>query len=218
MFVVIFFIYIDLEENAKKVKKEREKKKAIESVEECGSSSINRIDSALDDPLKEESKENTENVVVDAIENESTEKNIVEEKEKTSDENFDSEGNATESVQSNERTETSELDESSADNTNSTDSDSNDKKSNKSDTGSKVFNETNNVDDNLIEIEDPDDYLMYLEAILFRCHARFYSYYDDTKQVKPFFSKLKNNLSKLEFLLIFTFLDTGFKNFTSKNT
>lgn len=38
-------------------------------------------------------------------------------------------------------------------------------------------------DDNLIEIEDPDDYLLYLEAILMKIHSRFYEYYDEHKQV-----------------------------------
>lgn len=38
-------------------------------------------------------------------------------------------------------------------------------------------------DDNLIEIEDPDDYLLYLEAILLKIHTRFYAYYDENKQV-----------------------------------
>lgn len=38
-------------------------------------------------------------------------------------------------------------------------------------------------DDNLIEIEDPDDYLLYLEAILMKIHKRFYEYYDENKQV-----------------------------------
>lgn len=38
-------------------------------------------------------------------------------------------------------------------------------------------------DDNLIEIEDPDDYLLYLEAILMKIHTRFYEYYDESKQV-----------------------------------
>lgn len=38
-------------------------------------------------------------------------------------------------------------------------------------------------DDNLIEIEDPDDYLLYLEAILMKIHKRFYEYYDEHKQV-----------------------------------
>lgn len=40
-------------------------------------------------------------------------------------------------------------------------------------------------DDNLIVIEDPDDYLMYLETILKKIHGRFYEFYDETKQVGP---------------------------------
>lgn len=39
-------------------------------------------------------------------------------------------------------------------------------------------------EDNLIDIEDPDDYLLYLEAILCKIHSRFYAYYDETNQVK----------------------------------
>lgn len=39
-------------------------------------------------------------------------------------------------------------------------------------------------EDNLIEIEDPDDYLMYLETILMKIHSRFYEFYDETTQVR----------------------------------
>lgn len=38
-------------------------------------------------------------------------------------------------------------------------------------------------DDNLIEIEDPDDYLLYLESILQRIHSRFYEIYSEHNQV-----------------------------------
>lgn len=41
-------------------------------------------------------------------------------------------------------------------------------------------------DDTLIDIEDPDDYLLYLETILAKIHSRFYTHYDETKQVKQF--------------------------------
>lgn len=37
-------------------------------------------------------------------------------------------------------------------------------------------------DEALIDIEDPDDYLLYLESILVKIHTRFYAYYDETKQ------------------------------------
>ncbi|XP_075165552.1 RNA polymerase II subunit A C-terminal domain phosphatase Fcp1 [Haematobia irritans] len=36
---------------------------------------------------------------------------------------------------------------------------------------------------NLIEIEDPDDYLMHLEVILKQIHERFYSIYNETKEI-----------------------------------
>lgn len=38
-------------------------------------------------------------------------------------------------------------------------------------------------DDTLIDVEDPDDYLLYLESILVKIHSRFYTHYDETKQV-----------------------------------
>lgn len=34
-----------------------------------------------------------------------------------------------------------------------------------------------------IEIEDPDDYLMYLEEILKNIHSRFYAIYDETQEI-----------------------------------
>lgn len=43
----------------------------------------------------------------------------------------------------------------------------------------KLSNDT----DNKIEIVDPDDYLLYLEVILTNIHKRFYSIYDETKDI-----------------------------------
>ncbi|TMW41780.1 hypothetical protein DOY81_013136 [Sarcophaga bullata] len=43
----------------------------------------------------------------------------------------------------------------------------------------KLSNDTNNK----IEILDPDDYLLYLEVILTNIHKRFYSIYDETKDI-----------------------------------
>lgn len=45
----------------------------------------------------------------------------------------------------------------------------------------KMADENNH--DKLIEIDDPDDYLLYLEEILKKIHGRFYTHYDETKQV-----------------------------------
>lgn len=45
--------------------------------------------------------------------------------------------------------------------------------------------ETSGTDDTLIDVEDPDDYLLYLESILMKIHSRFYTHYDETKQVFP---------------------------------
>lgn len=46
-------------------------------------------------------------------------------------------------------------------------------------------NANKNSDENtkLIDIEDPDDYLLYLEPILKKIHERFYTHYDETKQI-----------------------------------
>lgn len=38
-------------------------------------------------------------------------------------------------------------------------------------------------EDSLIEIEDPDDYLLYLEHILLKIHQTFYEEYENTKQI-----------------------------------
>lgn len=38
-------------------------------------------------------------------------------------------------------------------------------------------------DDNLIDIEDPDDYLLYLETILKQIHKRFYESYDENSTI-----------------------------------
>ncbi|GAB0090440.1 RNA polymerase II subunit A C-terminal domain phosphatase [Sergentomyia squamirostris] len=42
---------------------------------------------------------------------------------------------------------------------------------------------TSEADDNLIEVEDPDDYLLYLENILLKIHTRFYEMYDKTGEI-----------------------------------
>lgn len=39
------------------------------------------------------------------------------------------------------------------------------------------------IDDDLIEIEDPDDYLLYLEQILKKIHESFYKIYDSNKSI-----------------------------------
>jgi RNA polymerase II subunit A-like phosphatase len=38
-------------------------------------------------------------------------------------------------------------------------------------------------EDNLIEVQDPDDYLLYLESILQKIHERFYQQYEKTKEI-----------------------------------
>lgn len=60
---------------------------------------------------------------------------------------------------------------------------------------SKLSNE--DLDVNLIEIEDPDDYLLYLEQILKLIHTRFYQIIDNTKKIpdlKILIPKLKSEV------------------------
>jgi RNA polymerase II subunit A C-terminal domain phosphatase len=54
-------------------------------------------------------------------------------------------------------------------------------------------------DDDLVEIQDPDDYLLYLETILKLIHRKFYEKYDDTKDI-PDLKQLIPNL-KAEILV-----------------
>lgn len=52
-------------------------------------------------------------------------------------------------------------------------------------------------DDNLVEIQDPDDYLLYLESILKMIHEKFYETYDKTKEIpdlKLLVPKLKSQV------------------------
>lgn len=59
----------------------------------------------------------------------------------------------------------------------------------------KLGNE--DLDVNLIEIEDPDDYLLYLEQILKLIHTRFYEIIDNTKKIpdlKILIPKLKSEV------------------------
>lgn len=42
---------------------------------------------------------------------------------------------------------------------------------------------TTEIEEKTIEIEDPDDYLLYLESILTSIYNRFYSIYDETKEI-----------------------------------
>ena len=56
---------------------------------------------------------------------------------------------------------------------------------------------TDDLDVNLIEIEDPDDYLLYLEHILKLIHTRFYEIIDSTKKIpdlKVLIPKLKSEV------------------------
>jgi RNA polymerase II subunit A-like phosphatase len=43
--------------------------------------------------------------------------------------------------------------------------------------------EKNAAEDNMVEIQDPDDYLLYLETILVKIHTRFYEQYDKTGEI-----------------------------------
>lgn len=39
------------------------------------------------------------------------------------------------------------------------------------------------ADEHLIEVEDPDDYLLYLEQVLRKIHQKFYNIYESTNEV-----------------------------------
>lgn len=43
-------------------------------------------------------------------------------------------------------------------------------------------------DADMVDVEDPDDYLMYLESILIKIHDRFYSFYETNNKVTPYSS------------------------------
>lgn len=78
--------------------------------------------------------------------------------------------------------------------------------------------ETSTSDETLIDVEDPDDYLLYLESILMKIHSRFYAHYDETKQVyiyilrkqqQHIFIQFVQNFSMFEICSIFfTIVDT----------
>lgn len=67
--------------------------------------------------------------------------------------------------------------------------------------GAKVpkAEESEDASDSLVEISDPDDYLLYLESILKQIHSRFYEIYDQTKEIpdlKDLVPKLKSEVLK----------------------
>lgn len=67
--------------------------------------------------------------------------------------------------------------------------------------GTKVpkTDEPEDASDSLVEISDPDDYLLYLESILKQIHSRFYEIYDQTKEIpdlKDLVPKLKSEVLK----------------------
>lgn len=60
-----------------------------------------------------------------------------------------------------------------------------------------IRNINSDSEDNLIEVEDPDDYLLYLETILKKIHQRFYTHYDATKltpDLKILIPKIRNEV------------------------
>lgn len=59
--------------------------------------------------------------------------------------------------------------------------------------------DSDDASDSLVEISDPDDYLLYLETILKNIHSRFYEIYDQTKEIpdlKELVPKLKSEVFK----------------------
>lgn len=70
-------------------------------------------------------------------------------------------------------------------------------------------------EETLIDIEDPDDYLLYLETILLKIHTRFYSHYDESNQesVCPshFVHFIKTKTDKM------SITDSRFENVATEN-
>lgn len=71
-------------------------------------------------------------------------------------------------------------------------------------------------EDTFIDVEDPDDYLLYLETILLKIHSKFYSHYDETNQVSvcPYYSVHFMN-TKIDKISI---TDCRFKNVATENS
>lgn len=117
-------------------------------------------------------------------ENSDDKKEEVEEKAETSEELDDK------TKESNETTKTEEVAEGSKTPPKSNQSENN----NDTKEGSEKKDEN---DDNLVEIQDPDDYLLYLESILKMIHEKFYETYDKTKEIpdlKMLVPKLKSQV------------------------
>lgn len=65
-----------------------------------------------------------------------------------------------------------------------------------------------------IEIEDPDDYLLHLEVILKQIHTRFYSIYDETKEIpdlKIIVPKIRSEVLKNCYLVFSGLVPTNMK-------
>lgn len=73
--------------------------------------------------------------------------------------------------------------------------------SKKQSTDESSKNVNSDSDDNLIDVEDPDDYLLYLEEILKKIHKRFYKFYEENKSVREDVTWLKKfNFIKKNFI------------------
>lgn len=66
-------------------------------------------------------------------------------------------------------------------------------------------------EDNLIEIEDPDDYLLYLEGTLKKVHKRFYEAYNENEEVN-------SKLEETNVLTKFSPADSRSERVDTKNT
>lgn len=79
----------------------------------------------------------------------------------------------------------------------SKDSDNIEKKSEQQEKEPPVKSSLSDTEENLIEVEDPDDYLLYLESILKKIHTAFYELYDKEKEIpdlKTLIPKVKSQV------------------------
>ncbi len=54
----------------------------------------------------------------------------------------------------------------------------------KTETNDPSKSSSSDSEDNLVDVEDSDDYLLHLESILKTIHTRFYSYYEEHEKVR----------------------------------
>lgn len=79
---------------------------------------------------------------------------------------------------------------------------------------------TSDSEDNLVDVEDSDDYLLHLEAILKTIHARFYSYYKEHGKVNIIVTakRLIDGIQSSNLSLYLFGTDSRSQDFDTKNS